>query len=141
MRKGLKAPPTPHPPSSNNKMITSTSIIDPTSTNRGASHKNANTTKIQSQITGQKDRIKNTCTVSARMRQVVEQMLACDPEQYALAMQETTIFAFKTQQSELILSFLQEMRRENCQIYQNKEALLQLISEAYDKTQTLFFAI
>ena len=87
-----------------------------------------------------RDRVKNTCTVSARMRQVVEQMLTCDPEQYAAAMQQTTIFAFKSQQSELVLSFLQDMRRENCNLYQNKDALLQLISDAYDKTQTLFFA-
>ncbi len=75
------------------------------------------------------------------MRQVVEQMLACDPEQYALAMQQTTIFAFKSQQSELILSFLQDMRRENRQLYQNKAALLQVIGEAYDKTQAVFFAL
>ena len=87
---------------------------------------------------GKRDRAKNTCTVSARMRQVVEQMLSCDPEQYAIAMQQTTIFAFKSQQSELVLSFLQEMRRENGGLYQNKEALLQILSEAYDKTQALF---
>lgn len=87
--------------------------------------------------TAKRERQKNTCTVSSRLRHVVEQMLTCDPEQYALAMQETTIFAFKTQQSELVLSFLQEMRRENGTLYQNKEALLQLISEAYDKTQSL----
>lgn len=86
----------------------------------------------------QRDRLKTTCTVSARMRQVVDQMLTCDAEQYAMAMQQTTIFAFKSQQSELVLSFLQEMRRENCTLYQNKEALLQLVSEAYDKTQALF---
>lgn len=84
-----------------------------------------------------RDRLKNTCTVSARMRQVVEQMLTCDLEQYALAMQQTTIFAFKSQQSELVLSFLQEMRQENSALYQNKEAFLQLISDAYDKTQAL----
>jgi hypothetical protein len=92
----------------------------------------------QQQPQQQRDRLKGTCTVSARMRQVVDQMLACDAEHYAMAMQQTTIFAFKSQQSELVLSFLQEMCRENCTLYHNKDALLQLISEAYDKTQALF---
>jgi len=84
-----------------------------------------------------KDRPKNTCTVSARMRQVVAQMLLCDAESYKAALHQTTIFAFKSQQSEIIMSFLQEMNRENSALYQNKELLLQTISEAYDETQAL----
>ena len=87
-----------------------------------------------------RDRLKATCTVSARMRQVVEQMIACDSVQYQHALQQTTIFAFKSQQSEIISGFLQEMCRDNFTIYQNKEALMQLISDAYDKTQAIFLS-
>ena len=82
-----------------------------------------------------KDRPKNTCTVSARMRQVVMQMLNCDAESYKAALHQTTIFAFKSQQSEIILSFLQEMNRENSSLYQNKDLLMQTISEAYDEAK------
>ena len=84
-----------------------------------------------------KERMKNTCTVSARMRQVVDQMILFDHEQHQGALQQTTIFAFKSHQSEIISCFLQEMRRENLSLYQNKQALLQLISDAHDHAQTL----
>ena len=79
-----------------------------------------------------RERCKASCTVSARMRQVVDQLLSCDAEQYAAAMQQTTVFVFKSQQSELISSFLDEMRRENTSLYQNREGLLRVIAEAYD---------
>ncbi len=84
-----------------------------------------------------KERPKNVCTVSARMRQVVAQMLNCDMESYMAALHQTTIFAFKSQQSEIILSFLQEMNQENTVLYQNKEMLMQAISQAYDETKAL----
>jgi hypothetical protein len=138
MRKGLKTQPSNNPiakPPQQQQLIIKPGPFLSTS---AAAAAQASATSASSQP---RDRIKNTCTVSARMRQVVEQMLACDPEQYALAMQQTTIFAFKSQQSELILSFLQDMRRENRQLYQNKAALLQVIGEAYDKTQAVFFAL
>ena len=129
MRKGLKAART------EDRLHVSSSI----KTTDAAPHHASMKRQAEDPATAkqQRDRIKNTCTVSARMRQVVEQMLACDAEQYALAMQQTTIFAFKSHQSELVLSFLQEMRRENCNLYQNKDALLQIISDAYDRTQAL----
>lgn len=154
MRKGLKAAP-PHAsaeaaaqgPASD--LAKKTTSADPSPPPLAAAAPNIKSNKTKSDATQQqqqqgedgtpakRDRLKNTCTVSSRLRQVVEQMLACEPEQYALAMQQTTIFAFKSQQSELVLSFLQEMRLENGALYQNKEALLQVISDAYDKTQAL----
>jgi len=85
-----------------------------------------------------RDRIKAACTVSARMRQVVEQLLGCDAAQYEHALRQTTIFAFKSQQSELVSCFLQDMCRHNGPLYQNKEALLQMIGEAYDRNLSLF---
>jgi len=86
-----------------------------------------------------RERNKPSCTVSARMRQVVDQMKACDQEQYESALQQTTIFTFKSHQSEIILCFLQEMRSENRALFQNKDALLQAISDAYDQTQSLYY--
>jgi len=86
-----------------------------------------------------KERTKNTFTVSARMRQVVDQMLVCDDGSYALALQQTTIFAFKSHQSEIISCFLQDIRRENPTLYQNKEMLLQIVSEAYDEAKSMVY--
>lgn len=87
-----------------------------------------------------RERIKSTCTVSARMKQVVDQMISCTQEQYDIDIQQTTIFAFKSQQSEIVSCFLEEMRRENGALMQNKEALLRLVDEAYERrrNQNLF---
>lgn len=84
-----------------------------------------------------RERIKTTCTVSARMKQVVEQMISCSEEQYNAAVQQTTVFAFKSQQSEIITCFLEEMRRENGVLFQNKEAFMDFISDVYDHSQKL----
>ena len=84
-----------------------------------------------------RERVKATCTVSARMRQVVDQMVSCTPEQYSTAIQLTTVFAFKSQQSEIVSCFLEEMRRENGALMNNKQALLQLVDEAYERSQKL----
>ena len=95
-------------------------------------------TKKELDTSGEKkERCKNICTVSSRMRQVVDQMLGCDEEAYRAALHHTTIFAFKSQQSEIISSFLQDIRHENMQMYQNKDLLLQSISDAYDEAQCL----
>lgn len=84
-----------------------------------------------------RERVKTTCTVSARMKQVVAQMIACTLDEYTIALQQTTVFAFKSQQSEIITCFLEEMRRENGTLFQNKEALMEYISNVYDHTQQL----
>ena len=89
-------------------------------------------------MTDKKDRVKNTCTVSARMRQVVEQMLTCDKEMHHTALQQITIFTFKSYQNEILSCFLQDMRKENNLLYQNKAAFLQLVGDAYDQSQALF---
>lgn len=84
-----------------------------------------------------RERVKTTCTVSARMKQVVAQMISCTLDEYTIALQQTTVFAFKSQQSEIITCFLEEMRRENGALFQNKEALMEYISNVYDHTQQL----
>ena len=84
-----------------------------------------------------RERVKSTCTVSARMRQVVDNMITCSEEQYNADLQQTTIFAFKSLQSEIVSCFLEEMRRENAPLMQNKAALIQLIDEAYERSRKL----
>ena len=79
-----------------------------------------------------RERGKTSCTVSARMRQVVEQMMSCDEEQYQNALQQTTVFVFKSQQSELITCFLEEMRMENGALFRDKESLMRVLENSYD---------
>jgi hypothetical protein len=110
------------------------------SNKRCSSKKRQQPSSAASHSAERRDRIKAACTVSARMRQVVQQLLGCDAAQYQHAMQQTTIFAFKSQQSELVSCFLQDMCRHNSPLYQNKEALLRMIGEAYDRNRSLFGA-
>jgi hypothetical protein len=93
--------------------------------------------KMMTNVHAKRDRLKATCTVSARMKQVVDQMISCSQEQYNVAIQQTTVFAFKSQQSEIITCFLEEMRRENAPLFQNKEAFLEFIANIYDHSQKL----
>ena len=103
-------------------------LPDPTPSSSSAAQNTSTTTR---------DRGKTSCTVSARMRQVVEQLLMCDHDQYAAALQQTTVFVFKSQQSELIACFLDEMRRENTALYQDREGLMRVIADAYDAMSRL----
>lgn len=89
------------------------------------------------QASCKRERIKATCTVSARMKQVVDQMISCTQEQYNTAIQLTTVFAFKSHQSEIVSCFLEEMRRENGALMNNKTALLHLVDEAYERSQKI----
>ena len=84
-----------------------------------------------------RERVKTTCTVSSRMKHVVEQMITCSAEEYMTTIQQTTIFAFKSHQSEIVSCFLEDMRRENSALMNNKQALLQLLDEAYEQSQSL----
>lgn len=100
-------------------------------------HDGGKNKKMMTNVHAKRDRVKATCTVSARMKQVVDQMIACSQEQYNVAIQQTTVFAFKSQQSEIITCFLEEMRRENAPLFQNKEAFLEFIANIYDHSQKL----
>ena len=84
-----------------------------------------------------RERVKTTCTVSSRMKHVVDHMITCSAEEYLSTIQQTTIFAFKSHQSEIVSCFLEDMRRENSALMNNKQALLQLLDEAYEQSQSL----
>ena len=118
----------------NNKKRTHSMMMTGESTN----DPNNNDGEGSGVMTDKKDRVKNTCTVSARMRQVAEQMLTCDRELHHTALQQITIFTFKSHQNEILSCFLQDMRKENNLLYQNKAAFLQLVGDAYDQSQALF---
>jgi len=77
-----------------------------------------------------KERIKNTNTIASKMKQVVDKLIQ---EQ---RMQEfkplLTVFLYKSQQSEIISLFLHEIRKENINLFHDKERLFSLIMSKYD---------
>ena len=78
-----------------------------------------------------RERIKSVNTVAARMKQVVEKMIAGQRD--SDSQQQVTIFLYKSQQSEIIGSFLHEMRKENNVLFKNKKDLMELITIRYDE--------
>ena len=86
---------------------------------------------IASSSTGEKrERTKSINTVAARMKQVVEKMIA--GQRGGETKSQITIFLYKSQQSEIIASFLNEMRKENIHLFQNRKELMALIMARYD---------
>jgi hypothetical protein len=45
---------------------------------------------------------------------------------------QITVFLYKSEQSEIIASFLQEMRRENVTLFNDREMFLDLIAARYN---------
>jgi hypothetical protein len=141
-KKGKKIPPfsdTSSPDNNNNDEDMDSSFYDPTTEDQddeesAAPEKNDGKSHHHHH---KRERVKTTCTVSARMKQVVDQMIACTQEQYNVSIQQTTIFSFKSLQSEIVSCFLEDMRRENGALMQNKDALLKLVDEAYQQNQNL----
>lgn len=77
-----------------------------------------------------RERIKSGNTVAARMKQVVEKMIISQKEN--VIHPQITIFLYKSEQSEIVASFLQEMRRENQSLFNNKKKFMELIAAKYD---------
>jgi hypothetical protein len=65
------------------------------------------------------------------MKQVVDKMIASQRE--GIPHPQITVFMYKSEQSEIIASFLQEMRRENVTLFQNKDLFLELIASRYNE--------
>ena len=78
-----------------------------------------------------RDRGKSYNTVAARMKAVVERMI--QSQKHGEPHQQITVFMYKSQQSEIISLFLQEMRQENISLFNNKQMLLDVISARYDE--------
>jgi hypothetical protein len=64
------------------------------------------------------------------MKQVVEKMIAAQKEK--IPHPQITVFLYKSEQSEIIASFLQEMRRENSNLFNNRELFMDLIKTRYN---------
>jgi hypothetical protein len=45
----------------------------------------------------------------------------------------TTVFVYKSQQSEITYAFFQELQKENATLFRNREEFLALITERYDE--------
>ena len=64
------------------------------------------------------------------MKQVVEKMIGSQKE--GVPHPQITIFLYKSEQSEIIASFLQEMRRENSTLFNNRDHFMELIMARYN---------
>jgi len=62
---------------------------------------------------------------------VVEKMIAGQKDGESRS--QVTIFLYKSQQSEIIASFLNEMRKENINLFNNKAELIALIVSRYEE--------
>jgi ribosomal protein L17 len=80
-----------------------------------------------------RERVKSSNTVAARMKQVVEKMIISQKDGTPHA--QITVFLYKSEQSEIISSFLEEMRRENVSLFNNRSAFLELVAARYDDIQ------
>ena len=65
------------------------------------------------------------------MKQVVEKMIASQKD--GESRPQITTFLYKSQQSEIIASFLNEMRKENINLFNNRSELKALIMARYDE--------
>jgi hypothetical protein len=64
------------------------------------------------------------------MKQVVEKMIASQKK--GIPHPQITVFLYKSEQSEIIASFLQEMRRENVTLFNNRKLFMELIASRYN---------
>jgi hypothetical protein len=88
--------------------------------------------QVQQQAGKEKrERVKSSNTVAARMKQVVDKMILSQKEK--MAHPQITIFLYKSEQSEIIASFFQEMRRENTSLFEDKNIFMNLIASRYDE--------
>ena len=85
-------------------------------------------------ILEKRERGKGYNTVAARMKSVIECMIQSQKQR--TPHQQITVFMYKSQQSEIISLFLQEMRQENILLFNDKKTLLDVIAARYDEFST-----
>ena len=78
-----------------------------------------------------KERNKSMNTIASKMKMVVEKMI--ENGKSGNLQHEMTIFIYKSHESEILYTFLQEMRKENPEMFRNKRKFLETISEKYDE--------
>jgi hypothetical protein len=88
----------------------------------------ASTSQQQQQ---RRERSKSVNTVAARMKQVVEHMVAS--YKAGELHPNLTIFQYKSPQSEIINAFFNELQRENRVLFHSRDEVLALIARRYDE--------
>ena len=81
-----------------------------------------------------RERAKSVNTVAARMKQVVERMIAA--QKHGEVRAQLTIFLYKSQQSEITNAFFLELQKENPALFHQRDAFLALIAARYDEFVT-----
>jgi len=77
-----------------------------------------------------KERMKNSNTIASRMKQVVERLMQGQKNKENGPV--LTVFVYKSQQNEIISSFLHEMRKENPNLFEDRTQFLELLTSKYD---------
>lgn len=77
-----------------------------------------------------KDRLKNNNTIASKMKQVVDKLIESQKKNETRSL--ITIFLYKSQQSEIISSFLHEMRKENTNLFNDRSQFFTMLMDKYD---------
>jgi len=77
-----------------------------------------------------KERMKNSNTIASRMKQVVERLMQGQKNKENGPV--LTVFVYKSQQNEIISSFLHKMRKENPNLFEDRTQFLELLTSKYD---------
>jgi hypothetical protein len=88
-------------------------------------------TKAADAGAARRERSKSVNTVAARMKQVVDHMIATqrEPEVHT----QLTVFLYKSPQSEIINAFFSELQKENATLFNSRAEFLALIATRYDE--------
>ena len=78
-----------------------------------------------------RERTKSVNTVAARMKQVVDRMIAS--QRGGELRPHTTVFLYKSLQSEIVNAFFIELQKENTALFHDRKAFLRLIAARYDE--------
>jgi hypothetical protein len=77
-----------------------------------------------------REKVKNSNTIASRMKQVVDNLILNQKTQENNPL--LTIFIYKSQQNEIISSFMHEIRKENPILFDDREKFLDLLGQKYD---------
>jgi len=75
--------------------------------------------------------LKTNNTIACKMKQVVDKLIQRHKRNECW--NNITIFIYKSQQSEIITSFLQEIKQENKILFENKHQLMKAIEQKYQE--------
>jgi hypothetical protein len=77
-----------------------------------------------------RDRTKSAQTVAYKLKEVVEQMIH---KKGYFCPNMLTVFVPRTQQEELLISLLEDVRKEHLELFRDKRQLMEAVSLCYDQ--------